>query len=68
VVERDDNVQTLLEAIRDAFELAEEADTLRNIQPESKQAKILYEMLECVSNSAKFIESYAKDVQVGMSS
>jgi hypothetical protein len=68
VVERDNNVQTLLEAIQHAFELAEEADTLRNIQPESKQAKILYEMLECVSSSAEFIESYAKDVQVGMSS
>jgi hypothetical protein len=68
VVERDDNVQTLLEGIRDSFELAEEADTLRNIQPESKQAKILHQMLECVSNSAEFIQSYAKDVQVGMSS
>ena len=67
VVERDDNVQTLLEAIQNDFELAEEADTLRNIQPESKQAKILYERLECVCKSAEFIESYAKDVQVGMS-
>jgi hypothetical protein len=66
VVEHDDNVQTLLEAIQDGFELAEEADTLRNIQPESKQAKILHQMLECVSNSAEFIQSYAKDVQVGM--
>jgi hypothetical protein len=68
LVQRDDNVQTLLEAIRDAFELAEEADTLRDIQPESKQAKILHEMLECVSKTAEFIESYARDVQVGMSS
>jgi hypothetical protein len=64
-VERDGNVQTLLEAIRDAFEFAEEADTLRNIKPESKQAAILEEMLECVTECAKFIRSYAEDVQVG---
>jgi hypothetical protein len=55
-------------AIRDAFEFAKEADVLRNIQPESKQAEILDGMLQCVSKSAKFIESYAKDVQVGTSS
>jgi hypothetical protein len=68
LVATDENVQALLEAIRDTFELTEEADTLRNIQPESKQAKSIHEMLECVSQSAEFIESYAKDVQVGMSS
>ena len=67
-VERDNNVQTLLEAIRDAFEFAEEADTLRNINPESRQAAILEEMLECVSECAKFITSYAGDVQIGTSS
>jgi hypothetical protein len=64
-VERDGNVETLLEAIRDAFEFAEEADALRNIKPESKQAAILEEMLECVTGCAKFIRSYAEDVQVG---
>jgi hypothetical protein len=67
-VQRDDNIQTLLEAIRDAFEFAEEADTLRNIKPESRQASILEEMLECVSESAKFIRSYAEDVNLGTSS
>jgi hypothetical protein len=64
-VQRDENVEALLETIRDAFEFAEEADTLRSIKPESKQAKILEQMLECVSESAKFIKSYAEDVQVG---
>jgi hypothetical protein len=67
-VERDGNVEALLEAIRDAFEFAEEADTLRSIKPESKQAAILEEMLECVAECAKFIRSYAGDVQVGTSS
>jgi hypothetical protein len=66
--QRDDNVRTLLEAIRDAFEFAKEADVLRNIQPASTQAKTLDEMLQCVSKSAEFIVSYAKDVQVGTSS
>jgi hypothetical protein len=31
----------------------------------STQAKILDEMLECVSECSKFIISYAKDVEVG---
>jgi hypothetical protein len=67
-VERDVNIETLLEAIRDVFEFAEEADALRNIMPESRQATILEEMLECVSKCAEFIRSYAEDVQVGTSS
>jgi hypothetical protein len=64
-VKRDDNVRTLLEAIRDAFEYAKEADVLRNIKPESMQAKMLGEMLQCVFKCGEFIQSYAKDVQVG---
>jgi hypothetical protein len=67
-VQRDESIETLLEAIRDAFEFAEEADTLRSIKPESRQVSILREMLECVSESAKFIKSYAEDVNLGMSS
>jgi hypothetical protein len=67
-VERDLNVETLLEVIRDAFEFVEEADTLRNIMPESRQATILEEMLESVSKCAEFIQSYAEDVHVGTSS
>jgi hypothetical protein len=64
-VKRDDNIRTLLEAIRDAFEFAKEVDALRKMKPESMQAKILGDMLERVSEFSKFIESYAKDVQVG---
>jgi hypothetical protein len=67
-VQRDDNIQTLLEAILDAFEFAEEADTLRDLKPNSRQAKILEDMLKCVSECAEFIRSYAEDVKVGMSS
>jgi hypothetical protein len=64
-VERDDNVRTLLEAIRDAFEFSNDARALRDIQPESKQVKILEDMLRRVSEFCKFIESYAEDVKVG---
>jgi hypothetical protein len=63
--QRDDNVRALLKAIRDGFEFAKEADILRNMEPASTQAKMLDEMLECVSECAKFIRSYAEDVQVG---
>jgi hypothetical protein len=52
-------------AIRDAFEFAKDADALRNINPESRQAKILEEMLQCVFEIGKFVELYAKHVQVG---
>jgi hypothetical protein len=67
-LQRDDNVQTLLEAIQDGFEFAREADALKNMEPASTQARILDEMLECVTECARFIISYAEDVQVGTSS
>jgi hypothetical protein len=67
-VQRDANVRTLFEAIRDAFEFERDADALRNINPESRQARILEEMLQCVSEIGKFIELYARHVQVGKSS
>jgi hypothetical protein len=64
-VQRDDNVRTLFEAICDAFEFTKDGDVLSKIQPESMQAKILEDMLERVTEIGKFIESYAKNVQVG---
>jgi hypothetical protein len=67
-LQRDDSVQTLLEAIQDVFEFIKEADILRNMEPASTQAKILDEMLECVSECAEFITSYAENVKFGMSS
>jgi hypothetical protein len=63
--QRDDNVRSLFEAIRDAFAFAKDADALRGIKPESVQAKVLEDMLERVSEISKFIESYAEDVRVG---
>jgi hypothetical protein len=66
-LKRDDSVRTLLEAILDAFDFAKKADVLRNMDRESTQPKILDEMLECVSECAKFIISYAEDGQVGTS-
>jgi hypothetical protein len=66
-VERDDNVRALFKVIRDGFEFAKEADALRSINPESRQARILEEMLRCVYEIGKFIELYAKHVQVGRS-
>jgi hypothetical protein len=65
---RDDNVRTLLQAILDGFDFVKKADVLRNMDTESTQPKILDEMLECVSECAKFIISYAEDVQFGTSS
>jgi hypothetical protein len=67
-VQRDDNVRTLFQAIRDAFEFAEDANALRNMKPDSRQARILEEMLQCVLEIGKFIELYAKHVGVGKSS
>jgi hypothetical protein len=67
-LKRDDNVRTLLQAILDAFDFVKKADLLRNMDTESTQPKILDEMLECVSECAKFIISYTEDVQVGKSS
>jgi hypothetical protein len=71
----DDNVRTSFKVILDTFEFANEADVLRNIQPASTQAKMLHEMLQCVSECANSIKSYAftgplatKHVQVGTSS
>jgi hypothetical protein len=65
--QRDDNVRALFEAIRDAFEFSKDADVLRSIKPESRQARILEEMLQCVFEIGKFIELYAKHMQVGRS-
>ncbi len=64
--ERDKNVLTLLEAMRDAFDFAHHEDTLRSIKPDSKQAEILTMMLRDVCNCSDFIRSYAKDSQFCM--
>ena len=66
--QRDDNVQTLLQAMHDAFDFAHHEDTLKSIKPQSEQARILTLMLQDVCSCCDFIQSYAKDSQFCMSS
>jgi hypothetical protein len=66
--ERDDNVQSLLRAVHDAFDFAHHEDTLKSIKPESEQARILTLMLQDVCSCCDFIQSYAKDSQFCTSS
>jgi hypothetical protein len=68
--QRDDNVQTLLRAIHDAFDFTQHEDTLliNSIKPESEQARILTLMLQDVGSCCDFIQSYAKDSQFCTSS
>ncbi len=61
--QRDGNIQTLLITIHDAFDFANEEDTLKVVERESKQARILTLMLQHVCNCCDFIQSYAKDSQ-----
>lgn len=61
-VQRDENVETLLQAIHDAFDLATEANSLSTLKPESSQAKILKLMLQHICKCGDFIKSYAKDI------
>jgi len=61
--QRDDNVQTLFEAMNDAFDFARHEDTLKTIKPQSEQARILTLMLQDVCSCCDFIQSYARDSQ-----
>ena len=56
-------MQTLLGAIHDAFDFADDEDTslIKSIKPESKQARLLTQMLKDVGTCCDFIQSYAKD-------
>ncbi|KAH8993513.1 hypothetical protein EDB92DRAFT_413107 [Lactarius akahatsu] len=60
---RDDNVQTLLAAIHDAFDFANQEDRFKAIRRDSRQAQILTLMLQHVCNCCDFIRSYANDSQ-----
>jgi hypothetical protein len=60
---RDKNVQALLDAIHDAFDFTQEAGPLKNVTPKSKQGHILMLMLQHVCRCGDFIQSYAKDIQ-----
>ncbi len=59
--QRDDRARTLLEAMHDAFDLADHEETLKFIKPDSKQAQVLTLMLRDVCSCGVFIQSYAKD-------
>ncbi len=59
--QRDDNIRTLLVAMHDAFDFANQEDRFKAIGRDSKQAKLLTLMLQHVCNCCDFIQSYAKD-------
>jgi len=66
--QRDDNVQTLLRAMHDAFDFAHHEDTLKSIKPQSEQERILTLMLQDFGSCCDFIQSYANDSQFFTSS
>ncbi|KAH8993481.1 hypothetical protein EDB92DRAFT_408414 [Lactarius akahatsu] len=61
--QRDDNIQTLLVAMHEAFEFANQKDRFQTITIERvpRQAQILALMLQHVCNCCDFIQSYAKN-------
>ncbi|KAH9032419.1 hypothetical protein EDB85DRAFT_1245516 [Lactarius pseudohatsudake] len=61
--QRDDNIGTLLVAMHDAFDFANQEDRFKAIRHDSRQAQILTLMLQHVCNCCDFIRSYAKDSQ-----
>ncbi|KAH9030641.1 hypothetical protein EDB85DRAFT_2290404 [Lactarius pseudohatsudake] len=61
--QRDDNIGTLLVAMHDAFDFANQEDRFKAIRRGSRQAQILTLMLQHVCNCCDFIRSYANDSQ-----
>ncbi|KAF8260400.1 hypothetical protein EI94DRAFT_904244 [Lactarius quietus] len=59
--QRDHNIQTLLVAMRDAFDFTNQEDTFKAIERVPRQARILTLMLQHVCSCCDFIQSYAKD-------
>ncbi|KAH9023562.1 hypothetical protein EDB83DRAFT_1988372 [Lactarius deliciosus] len=62
--QRDDNIGTLLVAMHDAFDFANQEDRFKAIKRDSRQARVLTLMLQHVCNCCDFIRSYAKDSQL----
>ncbi|KAH8995204.1 hypothetical protein EDB86DRAFT_3243662, partial [Lactarius hatsudake] len=62
--QRDDNIGTLLDAMRDAFDFANQEERFKAIGRDSRQAQILTLMLQHVCNCCDFIRSYAEDSQL----
>ena len=61
--QRDDNVRSLIKSMHDAFDFESHEETLKSIEPESKQAEIITQMLRDVCSCSDFIQSYTKDSQ-----
>ena len=59
--QRDNSIQTLLAAMRDAFDFANQEHTFKTIERVPRQAQILTLMFQHVCNCCDFIRSYAKD-------
>ncbi|KAH9008457.1 hypothetical protein EDB84DRAFT_96364 [Lactarius hengduanensis] len=61
--QRDDNIRTLLVAMHEAFDFANQKDRFKTITIERvpRQAQILTLMLQCACNCGDFIQSYAKN-------
>ncbi|KAH9055445.1 hypothetical protein EDB87DRAFT_1824606 [Lactarius vividus] len=59
--QRDDNIRTLLAAVHDSFDFANQEDRFKGIGRDSKQARVLTLMLQHVCNCCDFIQSYAND-------
>ncbi|KAH9032448.1 hypothetical protein EDB85DRAFT_2145566 [Lactarius pseudohatsudake] len=59
----DDDIRTLLVAMHDAFDFANQEDRFKAIGRVSTQVQILTLMLQHVCNCCDFIQSYAKDSQ-----
>ncbi|KAH9017272.1 hypothetical protein EDB85DRAFT_678770 [Lactarius pseudohatsudake] len=59
--QRDDDVRSLLEVVRDSFDFALREDTLKSTEHNSRQAMILTLMLQHICNCCDFIQSYTKD-------
>ncbi|KAH9034389.1 hypothetical protein EDB83DRAFT_1781627 [Lactarius deliciosus] len=57
----DGNIRTLLAAMHDSFDFANQEDRFKAIGRDSKQAQILTLMLQHICNCCDFIRSYAKD-------
>ncbi|KAI0262282.1 hypothetical protein BC834DRAFT_1002829 [Gloeopeniophorella convolvens] len=60
-IERDRRIMDLLQAIHDAFDIAEVASALQNVKSNSTQLEVLGAMLKHVCDCGDFIQSYARD-------
>ncbi|KAI0257718.1 hypothetical protein BC834DRAFT_1046985, partial [Gloeopeniophorella convolvens] len=58
--QRDGSIRDLLQAIHDAFDIAQVASALQTLGPGSKQLEVLGAMLQHVCDCGDFIQSYAR--------